>query len=83
MRIEGKTLVRKLGQKIKVEDKKEIKLEKAPEPLKDDNEPQTFSVDSKGKCSLFTEKKDQPMQHMAPAEYFSEDKIVVTEKVAV
>ena len=79
----GKTLVRKLGQKIKFEDKKEVKLEKALEPLKDDNEPQKFSADSKGKCSLFTEKKDQPMQHIAPTEVFSEDKTIVTEKVAV
>ena len=79
----GKTLVRKLGQKIKVEDKKEIKLEKALEPLKDDNESQNFSADSKGKYSLFTQEEDQPMQHMAPAETFSEDKNVVTEKVDV
>ena len=70
--------MRKLGQKVKSEDKKEVKLEETLEPLKDDNEPQKFSADSKGKCSLFTEKKDQPMQHMAPAEAFSEDKTNVT-----
>ena len=59
--------MRKLGKKIKSEDKKEVRLEEAPEPLKDDNEPQMFSADIKGKYSLFIEKKEQPMQHMAPA----------------
>ena len=54
----GKSLVRKLGQKIKSEDKKEVKLEKAPEPLKDDNKPQKFSAESKGKYSLFKPKED-------------------------
>ena len=57
----GKTLVRKLGQKIKYEDKKEVKLEKAPDPLKDDNKPQKFSAESKGKYSLFTQKEEQPV----------------------
>ena len=57
----GKTLVRKLGQKIKSEDKKDVKLEEATEPLKDDNKPQKFSADSKGKYSLFTQKEDQPV----------------------
>ena len=79
----GKVLVRKLGQKVKTEDRKEVNLEEAPKPLKDDNEPQRFSADSKGKYSLFTEKKEQPMQHMTPVEVFSEDKTAVTEKVAV
>ena len=75
--------MRKLGQKVKLEDKKEVKIEEAPEPLKDDNEPQIFSADSKGKYSLFTEKKEHPMQHMTPVEVFSENKTAVTEKVAV
>ena len=50
--------MRKLGQKVKTEDKKEVKLEEVPEPLKDDNEPQMSSADIKGKYSLFTEKKE-------------------------
>ena len=36
----GKTLVRKLGQKIKFEDKKEVKLEEAPKPSKGNYEHQ-------------------------------------------
>ena len=79
----GKVLVRKLGQKVKTEDKKEVKLEEVPEPLKDDNEPQMSSADIKGKYSLFTEKKEQPMQHLTPAEVFSKDKTAATEKVTV
>ena len=53
MRIEGKTLVRKLGQKIKVEDKKDVKLEEVPEPSKEDCEHQQLSDDNKDKRSLF------------------------------
>ena len=75
--------MRKLGQKVKTEDKKEVKLEEAPEPLKGGNEPQRFSADIKGKYSLFIEKKEQPMQHMTPAEVFSENKTAVIEKVVV
>ena len=53
----GKVLVRKLGQKVKSEDKKEVKLEEAPELVKDDSEPKVFSADTKGQYSLFTEDK--------------------------
>ena len=53
------------------------------EPSKGDYEPQKFSADSKGKSLLFTKKEDQPLQDRAPAETFMEEKIVVTEKVAV
>ena len=48
--------MRKLGQKIKSEDKKEVKLEEVLEPSKEYCEPQKFSADSKGKGSLFTKK---------------------------
>ena len=57
----GKTLVRKLGQKIKSEDKKEVKLEEVPEPSNADYEHQQSSADNKAKSSLFTEKEDQPV----------------------
>ena len=79
----GKTLVSKIGQKIKVEDKKEIKLEEALEPSKDDNEPQKFSTDSKGKYSLFTLKEDQPVQDRATAEAVMKEETVVTEQIAI
>ena len=83
MRIEGKTLVRKLGQKIKVEDKKDVKLEEVPEPSKEDCEHQQLSDDNKDKSSLFTKKEGQPVQDRVTAETFSEKKIVATEKIAV
>ena len=79
----GKTLVTKLGQKIKSEDKKKVKLEEAPEPLKYDYEPQKFSADSKGKYSLFTQKEDQPVQDRATVEAVMKDKTVVIEQVVV
>ena len=80
----GKTLVRKLGQKIKFEDKKEIKLEEAPEPLKDDNEPQRFSAESKGKYSLCTQKEDQTVQDKEIAEAVMKEKIaIITEQIAI
>ena len=75
--------MRKLGQKVKSEDNKGVKLEEAPDPLKYYNEPKMFSDDIKGKFSLFIEKKEHPMHHMAPVEVFSEDKTAVTEKVVV
>ena len=54
----GKLLVRKLGQKLKSEDKKEVKQEEAPEPaVKDESEPKVFSAATKGQYSLFTEEK--------------------------
>ena len=56
----GKTLVRKLGQKIKVEEKKDIKLEEVTEPSKEDYEPKKFSANSRGKGMLFTKKEVVP-----------------------
>ena len=50
---------------------------------KDDNEPKMFSADIKGKYSLFTEKKEHPMQHLTPAKVSSENKVVVTEEITV
>ena len=58
----GKTLVRKLGQKIKVEDKKDIKLEEVPDPLKGNYEPHQSSANSKDKSSLFTKNEGQLVQ---------------------
>ena len=79
----GKVLVRKLGQKVKSEDKKEVKREEASEAVKDESEPKVFSADTKGQYTLFTEDKKQPMQHMAPVEDSNEVKAIVTEEVAV
>ena len=50
--------MRKLGQKVKIEDKKEVKLEEVSEPVKNDSEPKVFSADTKGQYSLFTEEKE-------------------------
>ena len=74
--------MRKLGQKVKSEVKEKDKLEEALEPMKEDNEPKMFPADTKSKYSLFTEKEDQSMQHIIPAEALSEDKAAITEKVA-
>ena len=49
--------MRKLGQKIKSEDKKEVKLEEVPEPSNADYEHQQSSADNKAKSSLFTKMK--------------------------
>ena len=83
MRIEGKPLVRKLGQKIKVEDKKDVNLEEVPEPSKEDCEHQQLSDDNKDKRSLFTKKEGQLVQDRVTAETFSEEKNVATKKSAV
>ena len=69
--------------KVKTEDKNEFKLEEVPDPLKDDKGPQMSSAEIKGKYSLFTEKKEQPMQHLTLAKVSSEDKVAVPEKITV
>ena len=69
--------------KVKTEDKNEFKLEEVPDPLKDDKGPQMSSAEIKGKYSLFTEKKEKPMQHLTPAKVSSEDKVAVLEKITV
>ena len=66
--------------KVKTKDKNEFKLEEVPDPLKDDKGPQMSSAEIKGKYSLFTEKKEQPMQHLTPAKVSSEDKVDCPEK---
>ena len=75
--------MRKLGQKVKPEDKKEVKLEEAPKPLKDDNEPQRFSADSKGKYSLFAKKEDQLVQDRSTTEAVIKEETVVREQIVV
>ena len=42
-----------------------------------------YLADIKGKYSLFTEKKEQPMQHLTPAKVSSENKVAVTEEITV
>ena len=64
-------------------DKKDIKIEKIPEPLKRNYEPHQSSADSKDKSSLFTKNEGQPVQGRVTAEMFSEEKIVATEKIVV
>ena len=75
--------MRKLGQKVKIQDKKEVKLEEVSEPVKNDSEPKVFLANTKGQYSLFAENKKQPMQHMAPAEEHNKVKAAVTGNVAV
>ena len=77
----GQTLIRKLGQGVKGEDKKGVKIEEVTEPSKGDYEPQQLSANSKGKNLLFIKKEDQPVQNKAPAEALIDEKIVFTQKV--
>ena len=60
-------MIRKLGQKPKVEDKQEIKHEEVPEYEKEDSKPKLFSASLRGKYSLFVDEKEQPEQYSAPA----------------
>ena len=77
----GQTLVRKLGQKVKSEDKKEVKLEEVIETSKGDYEPQQPSADNKGKSSLFIKKEDQPVQNRAPTETLMDEKLLTHRKL--
>ena len=79
----GQTLIRKLGQKVKDEDKKCVKLEEVAEPSNRDYESQQPSFDSKSKGLLFIKKETQPVQNKAPAETLMDQKILFKEKVAV
>ena len=54
----GQTLIRKLGKKVKSEDKKDVKLERVTEPSKEYYEPQQLLANSKGKGLLFIKKED-------------------------
>ena len=74
----GQTLIRKLGKKVKSEDKKDVKLEKMTEPSKEDYEPWELSADSKGKGFLLIKKEDQPVKNRAPVEALMNEKTVVT-----
>ena len=79
----GQTLIIKLGKKFKSEDKKCVKIEEMTKPLKRDIDSQQPSIDSKGKGLLIIEKETQLVQIKVPAEAIIDEKIVVTEKVAV
>ena len=53
----GQALIRKLGQKVKAEDKKCAKIEEVAEPSKEDYESQQPATDNKGKNLLFIKKE--------------------------
>ena len=50
-------MMRKLGQKAKVEDKEDVKVEKAAEHVEIDSKLKVFSVGTIGRCSLFSEEE--------------------------
>ena len=77
----GKTLIRKLRQKVKVEDEKCVKVEEVAEPSKGDYESQQPLVDSENKNLLFIYKETKTVKNEAPAEALIDEKIVFTEKV--
>ena len=74
--------MRKLGQKPKLEDKEDVKVEKASEHVEDDSEPKVFSASAKGQYSLFVDKK-QPEPYLAPAEDSHEVKTADIKEVIV
>ena len=75
--------MRKLGQNPKLEDKEDVKVEKASEHVEDDSELKMFSAGTKGQYSLFEEDKKQLVQHMVPTEVSHEVKAADTEEVVV
>ena len=54
--------MRKLGQKAKLEDKEDVKVEKEAEHVEVDSKPKVFSVGTTGRYSLFSEEELQPRQ---------------------
>ena len=79
----GKVLIRKLGQKPKLENEEEVKVEEASEHVEEDSKPKLFSASLKGKYSLFVDEKAQPEQYLAPAEDSHEVKIADIKEVIV
>ena len=54
--------MRKLGQKTKPVDKKDVKVEKVAEHVEVDSKLKVFSVGTTGRYSLFLEEELQPRQ---------------------
>ena len=75
--------MRKLGQKAKLEDKEDVKVEKAAEHVEVDSKPKVFSAGITGRYSLFSEEKLQPRQQLSPAEISQEVKTAVIKEVAM
>ena len=78
----GQTLIRKLRQKVKVEDEDCVKLEEFTEPAKEDCESKQHPDDSENKDLQFIHKETQPIQNDTPAETFIDENIALTEKVS-
>ena len=75
----GQTLIKKLRQKIKVENEDCVKLEEVAKPAKEDCESKQHLNDNKDLQSI--NKETQPVQDDAPAETFVDENIVLAEKV--
>ena len=74
-------MMKKLGQKTKLEDKEDVEVEKAAEHVEVDSKPKVFSVCTAGKYSLFSEEELQHRQQLRPAAVSKEPRAVVIEKV--
>ena len=77
----GKVMMKKLGQKAKLENKEYVEVEKAVEPVEIDSKPRVFLVSTAGRYSLFSEEELQPRQQLRPAAVSKEPRAAVIEKV--
>ena len=78
----GQTLIRKLRQKIKVENEDSVKLEEVAEPANEDFESKQHPNDNERKYLQSDDKETKPIQNDAPAGTFVAEKIVPTEKIS-
>ena len=78
----GQTLIRKLRQKIKVENEDSVKLEEVAEPANEDFESKQHPNYNESKYLQSYDKETEPVQDDAPAETFVAEKIVLAEKVS-
>ena len=74
--------MRKLRQKVKVEDEDYVKLEEVTEPAKEDCESKQHPDDSENKDLQFIHKETQPVHNDTPAETFIDENIEIIEKVS-
>ena len=77
----GQTLIRKLRQKIKVENEDSVKLEEVAELANEDFESKQHSNDNESKDLQSDDKETEPVQDDAPAKTFVAENIVHAEKL--
>ena len=75
----GQTLIRKIRQKIKVENEDSVKLEEVAEPANEDFESKQHPNDNESKDLQSDDKETESVQDDAPAETFVSENIVPAE----